>query len=394
MVLLRDVEAMTRANVAALEMVDCWTGAPGSFRLARRTPAGGAMRAAHGSGDGYRHANVFFAFGGASNYQYRSLFPLDPNMSINKPTLDDLRRQIDAIDDQLHDLIMRRTEVVDAIGKEKKDGKVPAFRPGREAIILRRLVARHSGRFPVVALVRMWREMLAATVGMQADFAVAVYAPRAASSYWDLARDHFGSHASMTAYDTIGQVFRAITDKQASIGILPMPSEDDADPWWRFLVSNDATTPRVLARLPFAGRGNARPGGGDALAVGSGALEPTGADRSLIVIETGGEVSRARLFSALSASGLSCNFFAAFDPGGGVKLNLLELTDFVLPDDKRLAMFSGQVGASVDRILSLGSYAAPLALETPVERGTPEMRPTDMRASARQRAAAQRKPRS
>jgi chorismate mutase/prephenate dehydratase len=309
-------------------------------------------------------------------------------MSSNKPTLDDLRRQIDAIDDQLHDLIMQRTEVVEAIGKEKKDGKVPAFRPGREAIILRRLVARHSGHFPAVALVRMWREMLAATVGMQASFAVAVYAPRAASSYWDLARDHFGSHASMTAYDSIGQVFRAVTDKQASIGILPMPSEDDADPWWRFLVSNDAATPRVLARLPFAGHGNARPGGGDALAVGSGALEPTGADRSLIVIETGGEVSRARLFSALSASGLTCNFFAAFDPGGGAKLNLVELTDFVLPDDKRLTMFSEQVGAAVERILSLGSYAAPLALEEPAD-----TRPTDIRAGAvRPRAAVHRKP--
>jgi chorismate mutase len=284
-------------------------------------------------------------------------------MFSSKPTLDDLRRQIDAVDDQVHDLLMRRTEIVEAIGKEKKDGKVPAFRPGREAIILRRLIARHSGRFPGIALVRMWREMLAATVGMQAKFAVAVYAPSAASGYWDLARDHFGSHTPMTAYHSIGQVIRAVTDKQASIGILPMPSEDDGDPWWRFIVSSDAAAPRVLARLPFAGRGNARAGGGDALAVGSGALEPTGDDRSLIVIETRGEVSRARLFSALSSSGLDCNFYAVFEPGGGTALNLVELADFILPDDKRLAIFKDTVGAAVERIISLGSYGAPLVLD-------------------------------
>jgi chorismate mutase / prephenate dehydratase len=310
-------------------------------------------------------------------------------MSSSKPTLDDLRRQIDAIDDQMHDLIMRRTEIVEAIGKEKKDGKVPAFRPGREAAILRRLVARHSGHFPAVGLVRMWREMLAATVGMQATFAIAVYAPGPASGYWDLARDHFGSFAPMTAYDSIGQVIRAVTDKHVAIGVLPMPSEDDVDPWWRFLVSNDAAAPRVLARLPFAGRGNAR-AGGDALAVGSGTLEPTGADRSLIVVETRGEVSRARLFSALTASGLTCSFFAAFDPDGVAKLNLVELTDFVLPDDKRLAMFSAQIGAAVERILSLGSYGAPLALATPVEH-----RPNDIRPGvARPRPATHRKPKS
>jgi len=283
-------------------------------------------------------------------------------MLSSKPTLDDLRRQIDVVDDQVHDLLMRRTEIVEAIGREKKDGRVPAFRPGREAVILRRLVGRHAGRFPAAALVRMWREMLSATVGMQANFAVAVYAPGAAAGYWDLARDHFGSHTPMTAYHSIGQVIRAVTDKQASIGILPMPSEDDAEPWWRFIVSNDASAPRVLARLPFAGRGNAR-AAGDALAVGSGALEPTGDDRSLIVIETRGEVSRARLFSALSASGLDRDFFAVFEPGGGTALNLVELTDFVLPDDKRLVNFRGKLGAAVERILSLGSYGAPLALD-------------------------------
>ncbi len=342
-------------------------------------------------------------------------------MASSKPTLDELRRQIDAIDDQVHDLLMRRTEIVEAIGREKKDGKVPAFRPGREAMILRRLIARHSGRFPAAALMRMWREMLAATVGLQTKLAIAVYAPSAASGYWDLARDHFGSHASMTAFDSVGQVIRAVTDKHASIGILPMPSEDDTDPWWRFIVSSDAATPRVLARLPFAGRGNARAAGGDALAVGSGALEPTGADRSLVVVETRGEVSRARLFSAFSASGLTCNFFAAFDPGGGTTLNLVELTDFLAPDDKRLAAFTAQVGDAVERILSLGSYGAPLVLDgpradappavnlPPIARSAavhptelpptvprvPEIRPTDLPpANARPRGVAQRKPKT
>jgi len=342
-------------------------------------------------------------------------------MASGKPTLDELRRQIDVIDDQLHDLLMRRTEIVEAIGKEKKDGKVPAFRPGREALILRRLVARHSGHFPTAALVRMWREMLAATVGLQAKLAIAVYTPGTVSGYWDLARDHFGSYASMTAFDSVGQVIRAVTDKQASIGILPMPSEDDTDPWWRFIVSNDPATPRVLARLPFAGRGNARAAGGDALAVGIGALEPTGADRSLVVVETRGEVSRARLFSAFSASGLACNFFAAFDPGGGTTLSLVELTDFLAADDKRLATFTAQVGAAVERILLLGSYGAPLVLDGPRAEAPPvnrpavarqtelppiaEIRPTDPGLSnlgptdvrppnARQQGAAQRKPKS
>jgi hypothetical protein len=51
-------------------------------------------------------------------------------------------------------------------------------------------------------------------------------------------------------------------------------------------------------------------------------------------------------------------------------------------------MFSEQVGAAIERILSLGSYGAPLALKSSVDG-----RPTDIRPSVvRPRPAAQRKP--
>jgi chorismate mutase len=280
----------------------------------------------------------------------------------SKTHLEDLRQQIDDIDDRLHDLLMKRTEIVEAIAAEKRNGNLPALRPGREAVILRRLAERHAGRFPKSALVRMWREMLAAMVGMQTKFAVAVYMPDETAGYWDLARDHFGSHTPMTAYHSIGQVIRAVTDGHASLGILPMPQEDDPDPWWRFFVAADESAPRVLARLPFAGRGNARADGGDALAVGSGTQEPTGDDCSLIVIETRGEISRARLFSGIAAGKLTCTFFAAYKPDADTTLNLLQLADFVRPDDPRLQQCAQHIGATatVDRIVSLGSYAAPL----------------------------------
>jgi hypothetical protein len=210
----------------------------------------------------------------------------------------------------------------------------------------------------------MWREMLAATVAMQAKFAVAAYVPPDGNGYWDLARDHFGSHTPMTAYQSIGQVIRAVTEGQASVGVLPMPHEDDPDPWWRFFVSDDEATPRVLARLPFSGRGNARSDGDDALAVGRGTLEATGSDHSLIVFETDGAISRARIFSGLAASKLTCTFFADYKTSRETALNLIELQDFVLPGDPRLLQFKAHVGTTteVKRILSLGSYATPLSM--------------------------------
>src|SRR5262249_61460792 len=92
---------------------------------------------------------------------------------------------------------------------------------------------------------------------------------------------------------------------------LPLPQDGDGDPWWPHLVSADVQTPRVIARLPFGSPGNARAGGLHALAIGRGAPEPTGADRSLLVIDTTPEISRTRLFAGLKPGGLEPNFLAA-----------------------------------------------------------------------------------
>src|SRR5262249_38330460 len=123
--------------------------------------------------------------------------------------IDDLRRQIDEIDTQLHDLLIRRSAVVGEIGALKGNGygnRNGFFRPGREALLIRRLVERHRGWLPRATIVRMWRELLSATLRQQGPFVVAVFAPEASSGYWDLARDHFGSLMPATAHDKAGQV--------------------------------------------------------------------------------------------------------------------------------------------------------------------------------------------
>ncbi len=97
---------------------------------------------------------------------------------------------------------------------------------------------------------------------------------------------------------------------------------------------------------------------------GAGRSKPTGSDHSLIVFETHGAISRARIFSALAASKLTCTFFADYKRSPETALNLIELSDFVLPGDPRLLQFKAHISATtaVERILSLGSYATPLSM--------------------------------
>ena len=276
--------------------------------------------------------------------------------------LQELRQRLDAIDDRLQDLLIDRAEVVALVADHKRSNNLNFYRPEREAEIIRRLAARHHGPLPLVSLIRIWREMLAAAVRLETPFAVAVYAPAGSPGFWDLARDHFGSNTPIAAHGSIAQVIGAVAEAPNSAGVLPMPQQGEPDPWWRHLLSQDRKTPRVVARLPFGPRGNARAAGADALVIGHGAQQNTGRDRTLIAAETA-EVSRARILGLLAALDLGCTLFASSEHEDGA-VDLIELDGFVALSDARLESFRRQLGPALHRLLPLGGYAVPLSIES------------------------------
>ena len=286
-------------------------------------------------------------------------------MSDTPSDLEQLRRRIDEIDDRLQDLLVERINIVSRVAAHKRgNGSVAAHQPAREAEIIRRLISRNHDRFPPATLVRMWRELLAATTRLQGAFAIAVYAPPEAQGFWDLARDHYGSNTPMLTYRSTAQVIRAVTEGQAAIGVLPMPQEGDPDPWWRHLLSTHDHAPHVIARLPFGARGNARSDSADALAIGHGGQQETGRDRTLIATENAPDISRGRMFSTLSALGLVCTFMASCQHAEGVN-TLIEIDGFVPASDPRLAGLSEQLGPALYRLLGFGGYAVPLFAADP-----------------------------
>lgn len=277
--------------------------------------------------------------------------------------LDDLRREIDEIDESIHDLLMRRTDVAQKIGGIKGAG--PTLRPAREAVVLRRLVARHTGPFPKTQLVGIWREIMAAHLRLQGPFTVAVFAPDENPGYWGLARDQFGSHTPMMYCQSPGQVMREVAEDRAAVGVLPFPEEEEEEPWWPLLLGPGKDNPQVIARLPFTGERDRRGAGLHALAVAKLTPEETGDDRSLLAFETEDEISRARLHSDLAAADLPARFMAICRGGRQrtVWQHLIEVDGLVLASDERVGRFRDLLGDAAGQVLSLGAYATPLTAE-------------------------------
>lgn len=271
-------------------------------------------------------------------------------MNPPEPNLATIRREINSIDNSIHDLIMRRTGLVERIRAAKTgDG---FYRPAREAEIVRRLMARHSGSFPKISLARMWREMMAAITRLQGPFSVAAFVSDDKPGYWDLARGHFGVTVEIAAHQTKRSVMSAVRERTATVGLLPVPEEGETDPWWPDL--GGTTNPLfIVGKLPFVPIG-AR-GDPHALVVGRMAQEKSGDDHSFLLIETTQEVSRARLTEALRKCKLPV---IAFTGRTKPPQFLAEIDDFVPTADPRLAALAKAAGVTATPV---GGFATPLA---------------------------------
>ncbi len=294
-----------------------------------------------------------------------------------KANLDDLRGEIDEIDGAIHDLVMRRAALAARIGALKDEsaraGGTPGayLRPGREAIVLRRLAARHSGPFPLSSLVRLWREIMASLLRLQGPFSVAAFTMADNPGYWDLARDHYGSATPLMACQTPLQVLREVADGRSTVGVLPFPEEGEAAPWWPLMIGARGNEPRVIARLPFVSSANGTGAWASqvsALAIACLTPEQTGDDRSLLVVEIDDGVSRARLTAVLTAVGLPPGWQVAGPadpaPGGatGTRLYLIEVEGFLAADDRRLGQLGEALGLALGRLSVIGASPTPIAV--------------------------------
>lgn len=292
--------------------------------------------------------------------------------SSGDPPLARLRDEIDAIDDSIHDLLMRRMVLANGISEAKRAAGVTGalIRPAREAAILRRLMARHDGAFPFPVVVRIWSEIMSATLVAEGSFKVSVFTVEHSGDghgFVGLARAHFGAETPFVAARTESGVLRAVRDGKVSIGVVPAPSDPmsgdvgaSAEPWWLTLASGGEGRPMIVARLPWLAGGGAP---ADALVIAMVRPEPSGEDASFLALESSDAVSRDRIRAALAESGIDMTRAVVWhdDDGAPGRWQLIEADGFVPEGDERLERFAERMGEGIGRITVLGGYPKPPA---------------------------------
>ena len=169
------------------------------------------------------------------------------------PSLGDLRKEIDRLDEEVHRLLMQRGEIIDrliAVKSSQETGS--AFRPAREAEMMRRLVDRHHGILPLDTVESIWRVIIATFTHVQAPYAVHADMSAGDAAMRDSARFHFGFTVPFRPHLGAAGVVQAVAASKGDLGLVPANAVAGAGAWWTLLEGDKA--PKIIARLPFVER--------------------------------------------------------------------------------------------------------------------------------------------
>jgi chorismate mutase len=169
------------------------------------------------------------------------------------PTLADLRRDIDRIDEAMHRLLMERGEIVDRlIAVKSTQDSGSAFRPAREAEMMRRLVERHRGILPLDTAESIWRVIISTFTYVQAPYAVHADLTPGDAAMRDTERFHFGFTVPFVTHMGAAGVVAAVSASKGDLGLVPATAVAGAGAWWSALEGEGV--PKIIARLPFVER--------------------------------------------------------------------------------------------------------------------------------------------
>jgi chorismate mutase len=137
--------------------------------------------------------------------------------------LDKLRREIDRIDDELLAALARRAELARRIGELK--GGTPAYRPEREAEILRRIVS-SSKNIPGDKTAAIFREIISACRGLEEAIRVAYLGPEGTFSE-QAVRKHFGGAVEARPVASVDEAFRSAEAGATQFTVVPVENSTD-----------------------------------------------------------------------------------------------------------------------------------------------------------------------
>jgi chorismate mutase/prephenate dehydratase len=144
-------------------------------------------------------------------------------------TLDELRVNIDRVDDEILTLLNERMGYVHKVGELKNDTDAPIYRPEREQQIIDRLTAlsqKDHGILQRKHIEAIFYEIIGVSKSLERSEKVAYLGPIGTFTH-QAAQSRFGSVKDYAPYPSISAVFKAVDSDSATYGVIPIENSSD-----------------------------------------------------------------------------------------------------------------------------------------------------------------------
>lgn len=142
-------------------------------------------------------------------------------MNSSTQRLNEIRTQIDDLDERILDLLNKRASLSREVGQLKSDSLDIVFKPFREKEVLSRLNALSPGILPEDHLRAIYREILSSSRRLQQPQTVAYLGPE--GTFTHLAGlEYLGRSMDFTPCPTLHDVFLTVASRKADLGVIPL----------------------------------------------------------------------------------------------------------------------------------------------------------------------------
>ncbi|MDD5371808.1 MAG: prephenate dehydratase [Sulfurimonas sp.] len=144
-------------------------------------------------------------------------------------TLDDCRVAIDAIDNEILELLNKRMIIVKRVGEIKNSSGGAIYRPEREKAIIQRLT-QHSieqkGMLNASAIEAIFLEIFAVSRNLELPERIAYLGPEGSFTH-QAAESRFGAMSDYLSVSSIHSVFKTLEAQRAKFGVVPIENSRD-----------------------------------------------------------------------------------------------------------------------------------------------------------------------
>ncbi len=147
-------------------------------------------------------------------------------MSNDDQRLAPLRAQIDAIDQELLELLSKRAKAAQEVGHIKNESSAPIFRPERESQVIQNVLQKNPGPLLADGLASIWREIMSACRALESKQTIAYLGPTGTFSE-QAAHQFFGQSIDGLPCASLDEVFKAVEKGVATFGVVPVENSSE-----------------------------------------------------------------------------------------------------------------------------------------------------------------------